>query len=1691
MTGPVSGDPVRGGSDARSGTRDDVGGILILLALGLIFRVIIAYLLPGSGFANDVNAFQYWASNLASQGLHGFYDRDFFHDYTPGYLYVLWIVGLVGQGLGGVGDLIKIPPMLADLALAYLVWSLTLELGGSRRAARLGALILVINPITWFDSVVWAQVDSVGLVFLLLGMRELWRDRPERSAILTVIGALIKPQLGILIPIVAAVTIRRALMPVGAYGTESAPLRRRSTTAWEEHALGWVRIVSTGVAGLVTAIVMSLPFGLSMPGLIEQIFKTAGGYPYLSVNAWNPWALVTFDGNGIASNSSWVCDMLAPACGQAFSIGAIPAVVVGTGLTLFIFAVTSILVARRPDRQTILVGVVVLAIAFFVIPTRVHERYLFPLVALGAILAAVSWRWRIAYVLSGLATMANMYFVLTTLYPNNPSIDDWLGTGRAPGSVPGGAQDDRLGRVRGLDGDVDPGPVPAIEPERRAAEPEGHRPQPAPPPTVGRGSSATTVMPSRRDLVPYPAWDERPPSADVGFFGWLRHRLDERPIRRNRSAELHGESRGRVDRLDVWMMAVLAVTLLTVRVWRLGEPAQMHFDEVYHPRTAIEFLQDWRYGISHDIYEWTHPHVAKYAMAGGIVAWGDDRTTATSDLGVPVVAAAVEPRWDETASATLITGDRLWIVTDGAVRAYNLSTRALVAELSIPGAHALAVDRTAHRVFVGTLTGEVRTIDATAFDGKGASIVLGASTAPTFARLDGQIEFLHITSDGGTLVAVTSISPRAPDTDASTAVVLDTASAAEVGRVAVGRVAAVADGGTGSVALAVPEGVAFLDTTTASVSTTVPIAGPPRGMAFTTNLDKDRLYVSYLTDEGPRVATVNAPGTAETPDLDTTFKLPGTEAGWVGYDLATQMVHVLGNRPGTGEPTVYVIEPHSRAVFADAALPFAPTALVLDANQRYPSSDREQLLAFATEGAAASVDVGQHAYAWRLPGVLAGVAMAVLLYLLARILFRRREVAIFLGFLIAVDGMLFAQSRIGMNDAYVGLGIVLAYVLFAAIWRSGGSRRQWLAFWMLMPLVGVSLGFALASKWVAAYTIGALGILVLARSALGRLLLIGGLVLATTTLGYMALSVPVGQSGGNFLFISLMIGLTLLTAAANVLHPIAWTDEEERLLIWGPAALGTVVFGVGVLTGSASLAFVLGPVSLTLQEAAFALIVASAAMYTIVVLVGRWGFGPRPVPPGADDPARLVPMPAPAPEGWLRPGALFGLPMVWALACLVAIPLGLYVVSYVPWANIEDHQLITNLPAGHEGQTLVDLTQQMYRYHNNLSSPHAASSPWWTWPFDFKPVWFYQESFAGGTAAAIYDAGNLVAWWMAIPAMAFAAWQAFVRRSPALALVTIGFALQWLGWARVDRASFQSPYYTSLPFVFLALAYFLAELWHGASRRTWLLVRLAGAAAVLAPTALWLFHRPLCAFVGVEGVNPGSRACPTLIPDFLLSGRAAAIALVVGIGVLILLRLLLSLAAEPAADDVPLRTRLRNAALAAIGISLGFVVASTFFDDKPIITSTNIPVEPIALIVTIALLPLAAFVATARDARRFVAGLVVAMTGWFVLWYPNIAALPLPAALSNAYQGLLPTYVYPFQFPVSTVDRSGPGPSLFGLEPALLLLALSAVVVIVGYAAWVWRVALVDRAADELRGEVADQVAGRLADTLESPPDAS
>ena len=130
MTGPAAGGTERGtrAPSRATGTQGAVGAVLVVLALGLALRLIIAYLLPGSGFGVDLGAFRSWAANLA--------DRRPARLLRPRLLPRLHARLPVRPVAGRPRRerarrrrrlLIKIPPILADLAIGWLVWSMVLR----------------------------------------------------------------------------------------------------------------------------------------------------------------------------------------------------------------------------------------------------------------------------------------------------------------------------------------------------------------------------------------------------------------------------------------------------------------------------------------------------------------------------------------------------------------------------------------------------------------------------------------------------------------------------------------------------------------------------------------------------------------------------------------------------------------------------------------------------------------------------------------------------------------------------------------------------------------------------------------------------------------------------------------------------------------------------------------------------------------------------------------------------------------------------------------------------------------------------------------------------------------------------------------------------------------------------------------------------------------------------------------------------------------------------------------------------------------------------------------------------------------------------------------------------------------------------------------------------------------------------
>src|SRR5262249_29385485 len=79
----------------------------------------------------------------------------------------------------------------------------------------------------------------------------------------------------------------------------------------------------------------------------------------------------------------------------------------------------------------------------------------------------------------------------------------------------------------------------------------------------------------------------------------------------------------------------------------------------------------------------------------------------------------------------------------------------------------------------------------------------------------------------------------------------------------------------------------------------------------------------------------------------------------------------------------------------------------------------------------------------------------------------------------------------------------------------------------------------------------------------------------------------------------------------------------------------------------------------------------------------------------------------------------------------------------------------------HHLADLIEYQRQAYVYHATLIAGHPYGSPWFSWPFLYRPVAYYYEYQGLGTdlfsghslVAGIVNLGNPIIWWASIPAV--------------------------------------------------------------------------------------------------------------------------------------------------------------------------------------------------------------------------------------------------------------------------------------------------------------------------------------------------
>ena len=188
--------------------------------------------------------------------------------------------------------------------------------------------------------------------------------------------------------------------------------------------------------------------------------------------------------------------------------------------------------------------------------------------------------------------------------------------------------------------------------------------------------------------------------------------------------------------------------------------------------------------------------------------------------------------------------------------------------------------------------------------------------------------------------------------------------------------------------------------------------------------------------------------------------------------------------------------------------------------------------------------------------------------------------------------------------------------------------------------------------------------------------------------------------------------------------------------------------------------------------------------------------------------------------------------LAWALGALVALPLGLYLATF--------------LALGLSPSQALAAQGAMWAHHAAYQLPHPFASPWWSWPLMLQPAWYdFRYDAATGTVRAVWAIGNAAVWWAAVPALAWTAWRASRWRDATLAIVpALGLGL-WLVWAVQPRAvTFMHYLLEALPFACVAIALAATALWDGGKA----LAR-AGVALYLVLAVAWLvwFHPLLAA----------------------------------------------------------------------------------------------------------------------------------------------------------------------------------------------------------------------------------------------------
>ena len=475
-----------------------------------------------------------------------------------------------------------------------------------------------------------------------------------------------------------------------------------------------------------------------------------------------------------------------------------------------------------------------------------------------------------------------------------------------------------------------------------------------------------------------------------------------------------------IGRRGAALAGVVFLVVAPTRLAGLSSPQEMYFDEIYHARTAGEYLE------GREAYEYTHPPLGKELMALSIQAVGRWDVTAGPDPPAGLEAGVADSDGTTAVWATPSPTGEAVLWTAAPTKGCTFTPPSAGVPLDVlPSAVAVAPGGGAY------VAGE---------SGDRSAIVRYSAAGELWrARVDAPVvdlaaagEAVFAVDRGGTLW-------RADQAGASA--------------LAGGAAAVAPDPSLGGVWVAFPEQriVSAYDaggTVVASPATqegaddVLVVPEADRVVAF----DRETRLVETIDNQAKvweRTLETSGDSIAATPHQGIVYVVDGLH--------------------------VDVVEPRALAFVGEATLPF-------EARKLLPVTADGALLAVGDEGVACIT--GNNFFAWRLPGALLGALLPVLVFLLALRCSGNVLVAALAAAFMALDGLAFAMSRIATLDSQVTAHVAGAWLAALSAYfhahavAAGDRRGDRRAGLVWLAATGLFLGLAVATKWVGVYSFG-------------------------------------------------------------------------------------------------------------------------------------------------------------------------------------------------------------------------------------------------------------------------------------------------------------------------------------------------------------------------------------------------------------------------------------------------------------------------------------------------------------------------------------------------------------------------------------------------------------------------------------------